>query len=301
MMDPKTYTNSVQVLALCKFAGVGPRLFEALFSRYGTLNALLGASKASLMSIDGMTDQRADKITSASERLVEAEQFEAVLRGREIGICTRFDHDYHPLLYELNDPPTLLYVRGRMPEPRRKSVTILGAEDATAEGLQLTSTLAKAFASAGVQVISSLTGAADASAHLACKAANGDSYAILEHGFDHLEQREQVPLAIDIAHTGGVISEYAPDAARSEVGLAESNRLIVGLSHAVVVTKLFHNSERAFDALNFCNQIGKLAFIVNDSKGGVVADDVVMARALAHGAIPFDGTTNVNDIIRSLV
>jgi DNA processing protein len=301
MTNLSAYSLNVQMLALCKYAGVKPRMFEALFARYGTLAAVLGTGKSSLMSIEGMTDQIAARIAGASGRLAEAEQFEATLRKREIGVCTRFDQDYHPLLFELNDPPTILYVRGRMPASDRKTVTLMGAENATAEGLQLTSSLAKAFAMAGVQVISSLSVGADAAAHLACRAANGDSYAVLENGFDHLELVDQVPLAIDIALAGGVISEYSPEADKGAESMAESNRLIVGLAQAVVITELFHDSERALDALQFCHQIGKLAFVVNDSALGVVADEVTVARAVAHGAIPFDGADHGKDIIKSLV
>ncbi|MEW6051913.1 MAG: DNA-processing protein DprA [Candidatus Zixiibacteriota bacterium] len=301
MTDSSVYTQTTQMLALCKFGGVGPRLFDALFGHYGSLPAILDADRQSLLSIPGMTEALADKIKRANGSLEQADQYAGFLKERDIAITTRLDDAYSHHLFELNDPPTLLYVRGRMPDTDRKSVTLMGAEDATNTGLEITSSLAKAFAVAGVQVVSSLTGGVDLSAHLGCRAAAGNSFAVLATGFDHLDQSAQMPLAVDIAHGGGVLSEYSPDFVTSETALQESNRLLVGLSQAVVVTELYGDSARALDLLEFCLQIGKLTFILSDSTRGVVTDNAGYDRAVECGAIPLDGIGRVDDIIKSLV
>ncbi|HVP06319.1 MAG TPA: DNA-processing protein DprA [Candidatus Acidoferrum sp.] len=289
------------MLALCKFCGVGPRLFDALFARFGSLKGILDANRSGLMMIEGMSSAEAGRISKAVSHLAEAESYELSLKDREIGICTRFDATYDPLLFELNDPPTLLYVRGRMPELNRKTVTLVGAEIATVEGLQLTSALAKAFANAHVQVISSLSLGADSAAHLACRTASGTSYAVLDHGFDLLDKSDGFRLALDVAQAGGVISEYSPELPVTPDSLQESNRLLAGLSQAVVVTQLFDDSKRALDLLDFCNMMGKLAFVVTDIAHGVESDVKAYQRALATGAIPLDGVGHVNDIVISLV
>ncbi len=301
MTNMHTYSETTQMLALCKFSGVGPRLFDALFARFGTLQGILDASRSSLLTIEGMEVALAERIGKAASHLEEAVQYEQTLKDREVNVRSRFDAAYAPQLFELNDPPTLLYVRGRMPENNRKTVTLVGAENATNEGLQLTSTMAKAFAGAGVQVISSLSPGSDSTAHLACRAANGNSYAIIDHGFDLLDQGDQLRLAFDITQSGGIISEYSPERKVTPESLQASNRILAGISQAVVVTQLFDDSERALDLLEFCNMMGKLAFVVTDIAHGVESDDKAFQRALATGAIALDGVGQVNDIIISLV
>lgn len=301
MFDSSKYSQTIQMLALCKFAGIGPRQFDALFAHYGNLPAIFAADIRSLMGMSGITDVLAEKVRKANEFLPRAEKYAAELAVREINVATRLDEGYGHLLFELNDPPTLLYVRGQMPSPQKKSVALVGATNASAEGIALTTALVKAFAAKGVQVVSSLSGGIDAAAHLGCRAAGGSSFAVLDTGFDHLDQSEQMPLAIDIVQAGGVISEYAAEIKGSAQSLKESNRLLVGLSQAVVVTELYHDSLRALDLLDFCHQIGKLAFIVSDVASGIISDQIGLGRAVACGAIPLDGLPRADDIVKALV
>lgn len=301
MFDSSKYSQTTQMLALCKFGAIGPRQFDALFAHYGSLSAIFDADIESLMMLSGMTDVLAERVRKANEFLPQAEQYAKALAEREIGVATRLEERYGHLLFELNDPPTLLYVRGNMPSPEAKTVALVGAVNASAEGIALTTALARAFAARGVQVISSLSGGIDAAAHLGCRAAGGQSFAVLETGFDHLDQSAQMPLAIDIAQAGGVISEYATDFPGSADSMKEANRLLVGLAQAVVVTELYHDSLRALDLLDFCQMIGKLAFIVSDHSSGVTSDQIGLGRAVACGAIPFDGVSHADDIIKALV
>ncbi|HWR82589.1 MAG TPA: DNA-processing protein DprA [Candidatus Deferrimicrobium sp.] len=205
------------------------------------------------------------------------------------------------MLLELNDPPPLLYVRGHMPDKSCKSVALVGAEDATHPGIELTVKLAGLFARAGVQVVSSISKGIDAAAHIGARASNGVSYGVLDSGLDHIHPSEHVPLAIDIAQSGGVISEYPPEQSYTDGNVASSNRLVAGLAQAVVVTEMYRTSERSHDLLRFCRQIGKLAFLMVDSTQGALADNESVAEAVACGAIPMTGLEKVQDIIRVLV
>jgi DNA processing protein len=301
MFDISKYSQTAQMLALCRFASIGPRQFDALFAHFGSLPAIFAADLRALMGMSGMSDVLAEKVRKANEYLPQAEQYEAMLVGREIGVTTRLDERYGHLLFELNDPPTLLYVRGQMPAPETRSVALVGATNAGGQGIALTTALAKQFAAKGVQVVSSLSGGIDAAAHLGSRAGGGSSFAVLDTGFDHLDQSAQMPLAIDIVQAGGVISEYAAEFKGTALSLKESNRLLAGLSQAVVVTELYHDSARTLDLLEFCQMIGKLAFIVSDLSAGLVTDQVGFGRAVACGAIPLDGLAHVDDIVKALV
>ncbi len=301
MTDVQAYHVIEKVLALSHFAGVGPRLFDSLLTRFGTLDAILQASPDEIKHIDGITNEQAATIAKATTHLTEAASLHKKLSEREINIVTRFETTYPSLVFELNDPPPLLYVRGSLPANNKKSVTLIGTRKATNEGIELTVKLAQAFAKAEVQVISSLYSGIDAAAHLGCKAADSRSFAILDTGFDYIETTEQMPLAIDIVQTGGIISEYAPSQAYTSSHRSSTNRLLVGFSNAVVVTELYQNSERILDLLSFCRDIGKLAFLMVEPKHGALSETKTLDIISDYGVIPIVGLEHVNDIINALV
>lgn len=301
MTRVEDYNTATQVLALCRFSGVRPRLFEALINHFGNLKEILKADSGSLMAINGMTTETAGKITGTSANLNKADEFYAGLKARDIVVKTRFDHDFPRLLFELNDPPPLLYLRGKMPDDIKKTVTLAGAENATNEGIEMTVKLAGVFADVGVQIIASLSKGIDAAAHLGAKGAGGTSFSVLDSGFDHIHPSEHMPLAIDIAQTGGVISEYPPDQVCTDESFKSSNRILAALAQAVVVTEIYKDSTRTLDLLSCCNQIGKLAFIMIDPELGALADEESLHEAVSNGAISLVGLDKADDIIKTLV
>ncbi len=301
MLNLSNYSDTVKVLALCRYAGVGPRLFDLLLSRYGSVDEVLSAERASLGEIKEITAKAIDRIIGAVDRLDEAKAESEKLAGRDIRIVTRFDDAYPALLYELNDPPPLLYVRGALPRNDGKTVTLVGAGEPTNEGLELTVKLAKAFAEAGVQVVSSLRVGIDAAAHLGTKAAQHNSFAVLDTGFDHIDSTEQMPIAIDAVQAGGVITEYPPERKFSEENYRESNRLLAALGHAVVVTELYDGSREILDLVMFCSQIGKMVFLMVDPTHGPLSDPGTLDKLTEYGVIPMVGLDQVDKIIAALV
>lgn len=292
---------AIQVLALLRFGSVTPRLFDVLLQHFGSPAKILGALTAALRRHSGVSAATADRIAAAAKRIGEAAEYVDGLNCRGIAVLTRLDDNYGHLLFELNDPPPLLYVRGTLPSAQEKSVTLVGSRNASADGIALTARLAQQFAQSNVQIISSLDGGNDAAAHLGAKRAGGRSFAVLETGLDDLDPQAQVPLAIDIAQTGGVISEFAPDSIRLPEAMEVSDRLLVGISQATVITELYQNSRREHDLLEFCNQIGKMAFVVVDESVGPLADKESLTHAAECGAIMLYGSQQVSDIARSLV
>lgn len=295
------YSPQVHLVALCTLGGVTPRLFELLFARFGDTERILKADTAALDAIGTISAPQVKRIASARERLEDAQRFLNRLSEREIKVISFFDESYGELLTELNDPPPVLYVRGVMPNRNQKSVTVIGTRNATAEGIELTTSVARKFGEADVQVISSLRGGIDAAAHLGARAGGGRSFAVIDTGFDQLADPEVMPLAIDIVANGGVISEYAPEQVSTNETLEQSNRLLVGMSQAVVVTEAYGDSVATMDLLSFCRMIGKIVFLVTDPFRGTMTDERSLEKALEFGAIPVRGLDKIDDIVRTLV
>lgn len=304
--DARRWTAE-QLLALCRFAEIGPRVLDLLAQRFGDPEDILRVSPEELRSIEGMTEEQVEQITNAARRLPEAKDYYNELRARDIDVVTRFDPVFPHKLMDLNDPPPLLYTRGRLPKNDHKTVTIMGSASPTSEGIELTVELGKRFAEAGVQVIASIRSGIDSSAHLGCRAAETPSeqerasFAILDSGMNEILPAENVPLAIDIAQAGGVISEYPPEEEFQPWNLQQTNRLLVGISQAVVVTEVYTGDEVALDMLEFSSQIGQLVFLMIDPRYGALTDEDAMRQAVTFGAIPLVGLERLQDIIDSLV
>ncbi|MEE8578304.1 MAG: DNA-processing protein DprA [candidate division Zixibacteria bacterium] len=300
MSDLGSYSAETHLAALSLFGEISPRLFDHLMSQMGSVETILQAELSDFEEFGDLSESQASAISRAWERLEEADLFLRKMADREIRVIDRFNPLYPNMLWELNDPPIMLFVRGNLLDHDQKSVCLVGSTKASNEGIELTTALGKKFAEAGVQVVSSLRGGIDCAAHLGAGAVDGKSIAILDSGFDTVRS-EHLPVAIDIASKGGVMSEYPPDRRDEGDNTCEANRLLAGLSQAVVITELYADSDSCLDLLAFCRQIGKLTFLMIDPKFGALSDEISLTQAVECGAIPIEGMHNVNDIIRSLV
>lgn len=301
-MTASTNTKTViHILALCQFSGVHPRLLEILLGEYHSIENIFQADAGSLMGITGMTAGIANRVADAKSQLPRAEQYYIELRQRDINMVSRFDSDYPQRLFELNDPPTLLFFRGSLPAETAKAAALAGCERASTEGIELTVELAKRLATAGVQVISSLTHGIDSATHLGSRAGNGNSFSVLQSGLDRIFPEDNQPLAIDIVKNGGLLTEYIPEFEFQADNYKASNRIVAALAQAVIVTEFYSDSVATLDLLKCCGQIGKLAFVMIDTKYGALTDKDGLNTAVTHGAIPMVGLDKIDDIIQSLV
>lgn len=300
-MDKTQYSENIITLALVKYAGVNPRTFDLLLHRYQSLNEVLLAENYELAEIDGLSAGAAGKIARVGEHLQQAADYSEELSKRDIKIFSRFEEGYPAHLMEINDPPPIIYSRGQVLDNSAKSLALIGAEEATQEGIAFTIQTAKDLTAKNVQVVSSLEKGIPGAVHLGCKAAGGHSFAVLESGFDQISGEVEIPLAIDILQSGGIFSEYPPDTAQAKSSFSQSNRLVAGMTQAVVVTEFYENSERVHDILEYCHQIGKLSFVLTDSTNGALSDEKSLALAVKKGAIIMSGQNRIDDIIKSLV
>lgn len=299
--NKKNVETTIRVLALSKFIGITPRMFESLLFHFETLERILRADSGKLMAIDGMSAEYANKINRSASYFKKAETYLKELNKKEIKVVSRLDADYPQSLFELNDPPLILYYRGKLPDNNRKKVTISGTEEASQQGISLTVKLAGMFAKEKIQIISSLKKGIDASVHVGCGTAGGESFAVLDRGFNHLTSDEDIILADDIVLRGGLITEHPPEDKGLITSYIYANRLISALSHAVIITEVYDKSKRILDLLKCCNQIGKLIFLQIDPKNGALTEEKSLNEIVRQGAIPMVGMDKVDDIIKSLV
>ncbi len=300
MTKLKEQEITIAVLALVRYGEVAPRMMEALLRHYGTIEMILASDAGTLMAIEGMTTDAANKIAQASDFLEDAKTYYQLLSDKKIHIITRFDTNFPQNLFELHDPPSLLFYRGIIPDSAVKIVSIIGTQKASIEGIELTTTIAKKLAEKNIQILSGLHTGVNISSHLGAKASSGKTFAVLESGLENIYPEDNRPIAIDIVQTGGLITEFTEDIEFSPEYCLSANRLLAAISQAVIITEFYKNDRFVYDLLEVCSQIGKMTFILIDPKYTLV-DTESLNHAVKCGAIPMVGLDKLDDIVQSLV
>jgi DNA processing protein len=145
--------------------------------------------------------------------------------------------DYPPLLAEIPFPPECLWTRGRRDLLARPAVAVVGARAATRHGLAMAEQLAGDLARAGLVVVSGLARGIDSAAHRGALDAGGTTIAVLGTGIDEVYPPENGELHERIAADGLLVTEFPLGAFANPAHFPQRNRIISGLSKAVVVVE----------------------------------------------------------------
>ncbi len=148
--------------------------------------------------------------------------------------------DYPPELREIPDIPESLWLRGELPPPDTKRLAVVGSRALSPYGREACTSLIQGLSGYPISIVSGLALGADACAHKAALGAGLHTIALPGSGIhdDAIAPRTNLGLAHDILKSGGaLLSEYAPDTQAAPWRFPERNRLMVGLSHAVLVVE----------------------------------------------------------------
>ena len=152
-------------------------------------------------------------------------------------VLTMHDPAYPPLLREIADPPILLYAIGQVALLSRPAIAVVGSRNATAQGAANATHFAHALSAAGLGIVSGLALGIDAAAHEGGLRGSGSSIAVIGTGADRNYPRANHPLAKRIASEGCIVSEYSLGTPPSSANFPRRNRIISGLSCAVLVVE----------------------------------------------------------------
>ncbi len=217
-------TERLDRLRLARADGVGPITFRRLIAKYGSAEAAISAppqrNAARRFTPPSRDDARAeiDAVEDLGARLVV------------IG-----EPDYPERLTEIADPPPALIAFGDLALARRRIIAIVGARNASSAGLAMARRLAEGFGEADVVVASGLARGVDGAAHQASLATG--AIAVVAGGADVIYPPEHRDLQREIARRGLLLSERPLGARPTGRDFPRRNRIVSGLSEAVVVVE----------------------------------------------------------------
>lgn len=286
-MDEKKYWVGFNLIK-----GIGAVRMQGLVSYFGDLESAWRASPADLAGA-GLGLKVIERVIQARENVHLDKVWEKIER-QGIKILTWLDEAYPQRLKEIDQPPPVLYIRGDYLPDDLFAVAIVGTRRVTPYGRQITEELSSFLAANGLTVISGLARGVDAIAHQTALKAGGRTIAVLGSGVDKIYPPEHRGLAEQMMERGAVVSDYAPGTPPDASNFPPRNRIIAGLSLAVVVVEAGETSGALITA-EFAAEQGREVFAV---PGSILAPQSKGTNKLIQkGALPL---LNVNDLMQAL-
>ncbi|MGH9314459.1 MAG: DNA-processing protein DprA [Vicinamibacterales bacterium] len=168
----------------------------------------------------------------------------AIAQGLRAGLAPILwaDAHYPARLARIYDPPPLVWCRGDPARLDGLSVALVGARAASSYARDVAERLGEGLARRGVTVVSGLARGVDGASHRGSLAGGGPTIAVLGSGADVVYPAEHLDLADAIARNGAVVSELLPGARPLPEHFPLRNRIISGLSVAVVIVEASEKS-----------------------------------------------------------
>lgn len=202
---------------------------------------------------------------------------------------------YLQIITTIANPPKKLYFIGHLPSTRVPTVAIVGSRKPTSYGKEVTYQIAYDLAKKGVVIVSGLALGVDGIAHRAALDAGGKTIAVLANSVDTIYPATHRNLGNDIVDKGGaIISEYEPPTAARDFQFLERNRIVSGLSDAIIITEATARSGTLSTAAHALEQ-GREVFVV---PGNITSPlSVGCNKLLKQGATPITCAEDVLEVI----
>ncbi len=248
-------------LRLTLIPGIGGETQRKLLTAFGLPETVFASGHGAISAVIG------DK---ASRLLLETDNSEAIAtavawaQSDQHDIVTLADPEYPQALLEIPDPPSVLYVRGRLELLKQPALAIVGSRNPTPQGIQNAERFAAALAESGLVIASGLALGIDAAAHRGALAAGGNTVAFIGTGIDRIYPARNKELALAIAAKGAIVSEFPLGTPVTAFNFPKRNRLISGLSRGVLVVEAAVESGSLITA-RLANEQGREVFAIPGS------------------------------------
>src|SRR4030095_6492704 len=286
-MDDKKYWIGFNLIK-----GIGAVRMQALIQFFGDLEAAWRAAPTELAEAR-LGKTLIERVVQAREG-VDLDKLWERIEKQGIKILTWQDEPSTKRLKEIDQPPPVLYIRGDYLPDDLFAVAIVGTRRVTAYGRQITEELAAYLASNRITLVSGLARGVDAVAHQTALKSGGRTIGVLGSGVDRIYPPEHRSLAEKMMESGAIVSDYAPGTPPDASNFPPRNRIISGLSLAVVVIEAGETSGALITA-EFAAEQGREVFAV---PGSILAPQSKGTNKLIQqGALPL---LSVNDLMQAL-
>lgn len=221
--------NQIQPLGAVSIRGLG--------EYFGGFSNLFNIEETALRESKILREVQLEAFCEGKRHIEEYLTAYEKLEERGIRFLTPLDAEYPERLLHIHGYPMGLYVRGKLPDPRLPAVAVVGARGCSEYGSQIAKTFAELLAKEQVQIISGLALGIDGAAHRGALEAGADTYGVLGCGVNICYPSAHYKLYEQIMMHGGILSEFPLDTGPLRMHFPMRNRIISGLSDAILVVE----------------------------------------------------------------
>ena len=276
--------ESAYWLAWSKTPRVGPILLKRMWQQFNSLETAWKATPEALGKIEGFGPKLINTIQQQRSQINPPELLKQQLQ-KNPQFWTPSDDNYPRLLLEIPSPPPLLYYQGQVNLLENKGNTpmvgIVGTRYPTDHGRRWTRKIAIALVKHGFTVVSGMAAGIDGIAHQACLENGGRTIAVLGTGVDMVYPSHHRQLHRDLQKRGLIISEYPSGTPGDRRHFPARNRIIAGLSRAVLVMEAPEKSGALITA-RYANEFCRDVYTLPNSPD--IAQARGCLRLIHHGA-----------------
>lgn len=233
-LDDQARAELWSVLALHELKGLNVAARSRLVNHFGSpYSAVSGVKAWEELGVKPEVVNRYERGTWREQARINWE----LIRNSAVNVLLYSDPAYPVLLKEIADPPLVLFYLGDLSLLNNTSVGVVGARNCTREGMSVAVNIVRGLTRAGVTSISGMAKGIDRVVHLAGLEGPGSSIAVLGSGVDVPYPKGNLDLYDLLKDKGLIISEFMPGAEPMTFNFPVRNRIISGLSRAVLVVE----------------------------------------------------------------
>lgn len=258
-MSPEL-TERQALMVLNDLPNIGPVTLHRLLEEFGgDPLRILSADRRRLEGVRGVGPETSAALLNWPQHFDVAKEEERLARAGAVFITSR-DEGYPRLLKQIHDPPIGLYRKGGY-QFEQPCIAIVGSRRTTLYGQAVAKRLGADLARAGFCVVSGLARGIDTAAHEGALSVGGRTAAVLGTGIDIVYPAENLGLYRRLEEAGAVLTEFPFGRRADRQSFAMRNRIVSGMSEAVVVVET-DVSGGAMITARFAGEQGRLLFAV---------------------------------------
>ncbi len=229
--------NILYDLALSLVPKIGPAIYRNILAYAGDSKNFLSISKGKASKIPRINSKVLEIRNQFENNLSKADQIINDCVKKDIQLCTFSSTDYPLRLKSIEDFPLVIFKKGKCDLNPARSIGIVGTRSCTEYGRSATRKIIEDLVPYQPTIISGLAYGIDIEAHRVALQFNLPTIAFLGSSVDNIYPAIHKNIAKEMLLSGGLASEYSPGTNMHPSNFPQRNRLIAGLSDALVVVE----------------------------------------------------------------
>ncbi|MBR3674201.1 MAG: DNA-processing protein DprA [Clostridia bacterium] len=268
---------------------------EMLLIQYNLPEKIYNLDKFELTHIEFLNYEEVEDVLNNKYR-ENLEEYSKYMKKNNIQLITMFENEYPERLKNIYDKPVLLYVVGNTELLKRNSVAIVGSRNCSEYGKSISRKIAYDLAKQNICVISGLAKGIDKYSHIGALDATGKTIAVIGSGLDNIYPYENKNLYERIIKNDGlIVTEYVIGTKPCKINFPARNRIISGLSDAIVVVEAGLRSGALITA-DFGLEQGKEIFAIPGNINSLNSQGT--NELIKQGAVLVTKSEDITDVLR---